>query len=38
MPPELVRAVFEPWFEIEREERGAFWDRGSTWFWMKRKI
>jgi SAM-dependent methyltransferase len=37
MAPEAVRAVFAPYFEIEREETGKFWDRGSTWFWMKRK-
>ena len=35
--PEIVQTVFAPWFDIDRMERGAFWDRGSTWFWMKRK-
>jgi SAM-dependent methyltransferase len=37
MLPEAVKAVFAPWFVITRVERGAFWSRGSTWFWMERK-
>jgi SAM-dependent methyltransferase len=37
MSPEHVQAVFEPWFDIVRVEPGAFGNRGSTWFWMKRK-
>ncbi len=32
-----VQEVFSPWFAIERTQRGAFWDRRSTWFWMKKK-
>jgi SAM-dependent methyltransferase len=35
--PEAVEAAFAPWFNILRRERGAFWSRGSTWFWMERK-
>lgn len=35
--PEQVRAVFGPYFEVVREERGSFWKRGSTWFWMTRR-
>jgi Thiopurine S-methyltransferase (TPMT) len=35
--PEAVNSVFALWFDIERVERGAFWSRGSTWFWMERK-
>jgi cyclopropane fatty-acyl-phospholipid synthase-like methyltransferase len=35
--PEVVKEVFAPWFDITRVERGAFWARGSTWFWMDRK-
>ncbi len=37
MDPEQVPPVFAPWFELERMERGAFWDQGSAWFWWKRK-
>ena len=37
MQPEAVEAVFAPWFDIVRMERGSFWSRGSTWFWMERK-
>jgi cyclopropane fatty-acyl-phospholipid synthase-like methyltransferase len=37
MQPEAVKAVFAPWFDIVRVERGSFWSRGSTWFWMERK-
>jgi cyclopropane fatty-acyl-phospholipid synthase-like methyltransferase len=37
MQPEAVEAVFAPWFDILRVERGSFWSRGSTWFWMERK-
>ena len=33
-----VPPIFAPWFDIDRTERGSFWDRGSTWFWMKRKV
>lgn len=36
--PERVQAVFTPWFDIVRVERGSFWGRESTWFWMKRKM
>jgi hypothetical protein len=36
--PEQVEAIFTPSFEIERIERGEFWGRGSTWFWMKKKV
>ncbi len=38
MQPEAVKAVFAPWFDIARVERGAYWSRGSTWFWMERKF
>jgi cyclopropane fatty-acyl-phospholipid synthase-like methyltransferase len=37
MRPEAVKAVFAPWFDTLRVERGAFWSRQSTWFWMERK-
>jgi cyclopropane fatty-acyl-phospholipid synthase-like methyltransferase len=37
MQPEAVEAIFAPWFEILRVERGSFWSPGSTWFWMERK-
>lgn len=37
MTPEQVKPVFEPWFEIEHMEGGSFWDRKSTWFYMKRR-
>ena len=37
MQPEAVEAVFAPWFDILRVERGSFSSRGSTWFWMERK-
>jgi SAM-dependent methyltransferase len=37
LAPEQVRALFAPWFEVEREARGGPWDNGSTWFWLKRK-
>jgi cyclopropane fatty-acyl-phospholipid synthase-like methyltransferase len=37
MQPEAVKAFFAPWFEMRRQERGMFWSRGSTWFWMERK-
>ena len=37
LAPDQVRAVFNPWFEIERIQPGAFWDSNSTWFWMTRK-
>jgi len=37
MQAETVQAVFTPWFEMSRQERGTFWSRGSTWFWMVRK-
>lgn len=33
-----VQTVFAPWFDIERVQPGTFWDRKSTWFWMKRKM
>lgn len=35
--PEAVKTVFAPWFDVVRMERGTFWSRGSTWFWMIRK-
>ena len=35
--PERVRAVFDPWFDLERTEPGNIWSRKSTWFWMARK-
>jgi cyclopropane fatty-acyl-phospholipid synthase-like methyltransferase len=38
MSPEQVRAAFSGHFDIVREERGSFWKRGSTWFWMVRKV
>jgi SAM-dependent methyltransferase len=38
MQPEAVKAVFAPWFDVVRVERGAFWSRQSTWFWMERKV
>jgi SAM-dependent methyltransferase len=38
MEPEAVEAIFAPWFGIVREERGSFWARQSTWFWMERKV
>ena len=34
--PDQVRSIFVPWFDVEKMEQGAFWDRKSTWFWMKR--
>lgn len=34
--PERVRAIFAPWFEIERLERDDE-GGGSTWFWMRRR-
>jgi cyclopropane fatty-acyl-phospholipid synthase-like methyltransferase len=37
MQAETVQAIFAPWFELRRQERGTFWSRGSTWFWMERK-
>ena len=37
MQAETVQAIFAPWFETRRVERGTFWSRGSTWFWMERK-
>jgi SAM-dependent methyltransferase len=37
MSPEQVRAAFDATFDFAREERGSFWKRGSTWFWMTRK-
>ncbi len=37
MQPEAVKAVFEPWFDIVRTERGTTWSGGSSWFWMERK-
>lgn len=37
MQPEAVKPIFAPWFDILRVERGSFWARGSTWFWMERK-
>lgn len=37
MQPEAVEAVFAPWFDIVRVERGSLWSRGSTWLWMERK-
>jgi SAM-dependent methyltransferase len=37
LSPEQVRALFSPYFDILREERGTFWDRGSTWFWLTRR-
>jgi cyclopropane fatty-acyl-phospholipid synthase-like methyltransferase len=36
LTPDQVQTVFAPWFEFDRVEKGAFWDRKSTWFWMKR--
>jgi hypothetical protein len=33
---EAVEAIFAPLFEIVRVERGSFWSRQSTWFWMDR--
>ena len=38
MQPEAVKVVFAPWFDIVRMERGAFWSRGSTWYWMVRSV
>ena len=38
MQPEAVEAIFAPWFDIVRVERGSFWSRQSTWFWMERKV
>lgn len=35
--PEQVHEAFEPCFAFLREERGTFWDRASTWFWMARR-
>jgi SAM-dependent methyltransferase len=37
MQPEAVEAIFAPWFDIVRVERGSFWSRQSTWFWLARK-
>jgi cyclopropane fatty-acyl-phospholipid synthase-like methyltransferase len=37
MQPEAVEAALAPWFDIVRVERGSFWSRRSTWFWMERK-
>jgi SAM-dependent methyltransferase len=37
MQPETVEAIFAPWFNIVRVERGSLWSRGSTWLWMERK-
>jgi SAM-dependent methyltransferase len=37
LQPEAVQPVFAPCFDILRMERGQFWSRGSTWFWMERK-
>jgi SAM-dependent methyltransferase len=37
MRPEQVEPIFEPWFDILRVEKGSFWSRQSTWFWMSRK-
>lgn len=34
--PERVQEVFAPRFAITRMERGGFWKRASTWFWMQR--
>ena len=34
--PERVRAIFDPWFDLERTEPGNFWSRKSAWFWMTR--
>jgi cyclopropane fatty-acyl-phospholipid synthase-like methyltransferase len=36
MQPERVKAVFSPWFNFARLERGRSWSGGSTWFWMER--
>jgi SAM-dependent methyltransferase len=35
---EKVRSVFEPWLKLEKTERGSFWDRNSTWFWMRKDV
>ncbi len=37
MLPEHVRQVFSPDYEILRTESGSFWNRGSNWFWMRKK-
>ena len=37
LTPDRVKAVFASWFEVESTKPGAFWDRKSTWFWMRRK-
>lgn len=37
MRPEAVEAIFAPWFDVVRMERGSFWTRQSTWFWLARK-
>jgi cyclopropane fatty-acyl-phospholipid synthase-like methyltransferase len=37
MRSEAVQAIFAPWFDIVRVERGSFWSRQSTWFWLVRK-
>jgi SAM-dependent methyltransferase len=38
MRPEIVEAIFAPWFDVVRMERGSFWTRQSTWFWLARKV
>ncbi len=37
LTPDQVQAAFEPWFDRERTQPGAFWAQKSTWFWMKRR-
>jgi cyclopropane fatty-acyl-phospholipid synthase-like methyltransferase len=37
MTPDAVRAIFAPWFAIDRQETGSFRNRKSAWFWMTRK-
>jgi SAM-dependent methyltransferase len=35
--PDQVKALFAPWFNFTRIEKGNDRERSSTWFWMERK-